>query len=600
MDETTQETTPLPRILITDDESSIRDVLTEAMKMGEQCEVLTASDGVEAQQMLREEDIDLVVTDLAMPRMDGLELMQWALENEPGPVWLILSGQGTFHDAVRAVHLGAFDFITKPIVSMDSFLVTVRNALQQKRLIREREKLLRDIEERNVRLAQQVAQLQQACSLLRRQTKIIQEDMRRAELIQRALLPREVPEIENISVDTIYRPSQNVGGDLYDVVRLNDRLAVAYVADAAGHGVAAAMLAVLFKHRIPMTFDQPPAPSDPSFVLEAVNRCLVDECRAPGLFVTAAYCLIDTETQSMKFASAGHPPPLLMHADGRVTKLEHTGPALGLHRDVTFGQLECTLDPGDRLLLYTDGLVQSTEDSKPMDIDELAEMFTDRSQLGPDLLQQALEASANRQKESQEDDITMVLLATTEDPSVIDNGEPSPATQTVETPRKPTGSSAMLAGRDDGGAYISLIGRANWTSCPPFHDTCLTQLQENRPLTLDLTVCSYMDSTFLGTVQELVDKADELGVPLQIQGVRSEIRAMFEELGMSQVLSHIRRDSEPLPDQMEPIVVQDGATDELANEMRILQAHEALADLSEDNRKEFGALVGRMREELSR
>jgi sigma-B regulation protein RsbU (phosphoserine phosphatase) len=586
------------RILIADDEPSILDVLTEAMKMGERCEVLTASDGVEAQDILREEDIDLVVTDVAMPAMDGLELMQWALENEPGPVWLILSGQGTFRDAVRAVHLGAFDFITKPIVSMDSFLVTVRNALQQKRLTSERERLLRDIEERNVRLAQQVSQLQQACGLLRRQTKIIQEDMRRAELIQRALLPREVPELEGVSVDTIYRPSQTVGGDLYDVVRLDDRLAVAYVADAAGHGVAAAMLAVLFKHRIPMTFGQPPAPSDPSFVLEAVNRCLVDECRAPGLFVTAAYCLIDTETRVMKFASAGHPPPLLMHPNGEFTRLEHTGPALGLHREVTFGQLEVTLEAGDRLLLYTDGLVQGTDENRPMETDELAGMLADRSQLGPDLLHNALDASANRQQQEQDDDITMVLLTTSEEPSVIDNGEPSPPAKAVQTPHRSGGSSAMLAGRDDGGAYVSLIGRANWTSCPPFHDTCLTQLQEGRPLTLDLTVCSYMDSTFLGTVQELADKAEQMDVPLQIQGVRSEIRSMFEELGMDQVLRRIRTDSAELPDQMEPIVVQETSADELANEMRILHAHEALAELSEENRREFGALVGRMREEL--
>jgi anti-anti-sigma regulatory factor len=399
-------------------------------------------------------------------------------------------------------------------------------------------------------------------------------------------------------VDTIYRPSQNVGGDLYDVVRLDERWTVAYVADAAGHGVAAAMLAVLFKHRIPLTFGQPPEISDPSFVLEAVNRCLVDECRAPGLFVTAAYCLIDTETRSMKFASAGHPAPLLMHPDGSFTRLDHTGPALGLHRDVTYGQLECTLQPGDRLLLYTDGLVQSTEQSSSMDTDELAGMFADRSRMGPDLLQEALDASANRQKESQEDDITMVLLATTEEPSVIDNGEPSPAGTVVRAPEKPSGSSAMLAGRDEAGAYVTLIGRANWTSCPPFHDACLTQLRENRPLTLDLTVCSYMDSTFLGTIQELVAKADEMDVPMQIQGVRSEIREMFEELGMSEVLRHVRSESAPLPEAMEPILVQDAPPEELASEMRILHAHEALAELSEDNRREFGALVGRMREEL--
>ncbi|MFP4052571.1 MAG: SpoIIE family protein phosphatase [Phycisphaerae bacterium] len=591
---------PAPTILIVDDEEAIRTLLCHALQMLDSYRLLEAADGQEAQKVLRSNEVDLVITDLAMPELDGLALMQWAHEQCPGPVWLILSGQGTFKDAVRAVHLGAFDFVTKPIVSMDSFLVTVRNALQQKQLVRERERLLRDIEERNVRLAQQVTQLKQACGLLRKQAKVIHEDMRRAELIQRALLPRQVPEIEELSLETIYRPSQNVGGDLYDIVRLGEHHVVVYVADAAGHGVAAAMLAVLFKHRIPLTCGQPPAPTDPSVVLESVNRCLVDECRGPGLFVTAAYCLLNTETGELRFASAGHPAPLLVHGDGEVIRLEHTGPALGLSRSASFDQREVEMRPDDRLLLYTDGLVESSTGDSPMDLRELAGVLSDRSRRGMDVLHAVMEASRSHRGDVQEDDITMVLLATTGEPSAIDNGEPVAESRSKRPIPRPRANSALLMGSDDDGTFVSLIGRANWTSCPAFHDVCLAEIRLQHPLTLDLTVCSYLDSTFLGTIQELVERADRQDVSIRLQGVRSEVRHLFEELGMEGVLSHLQPDSRPLPDQMEPLAVPEPSGEELLDsELRILNAHEALASLSEENRREFGTLIDRLRQELS-
>ena len=276
------------RILVVDDEEGVRTFLKRALDSVHGYEVSAADSGLAAKELLQQRPFDVVVTDLLMPGMSGLELMQWAHQTCPGPTWIILSGRGTFDNAVRAVQLGAFDFITKPLPVIDSLLISVRNALSQQRMSAEREHLHQTIEQNNVRLRKQVDHLKQACRLLFDQAETIGEDLRKAELIQRAMLPSKPPEIRDFTVNTVYRPCRNVGGDLYDVVRLDDDHLVVYVADAAGHGVSAAMLAVLFKHRLPLTQGQPPTPTSPAEVLNVVNRCLLAECGRPGLFITAA------------------------------------------------------------------------------------------------------------------------------------------------------------------------------------------------------------------------------------------------------------------------------------------------------------------------
>jgi serine phosphatase RsbU (regulator of sigma subunit)/anti-anti-sigma regulatory factor len=584
----------IPNILIVDDEEPIRAMLHCALEMSDEYVVHEAADGIEALDYLDRENIDLVITDLAMPRLGGLELMQKAREVYPRVSWLILSGRGTFDDAVRAVHLGAFDFVTKPLVAIDSFLVTVRNVLRQRHLEEERIGLLGQIEQRNRRLAEQVVKLQQACTLLRKQAGMIQEDLRRAELIQRALLPREVPRVDGVSIDTIYRPSQNVGGDLYDVVRLDERHLVAYVADAAGHGVSAAMLAVLFKHRIPLTCDWPPRPTEPRRVLASVNDCITEECKAPGLFVTAAYCLIDTHTCEAQFSSAGHPAPVLIRSDGAAIHLSHTGPALGLRKDGSFEQTRFTLQPGDRLLMYTDGLLDAAG-RNALSLQGIDEILARSDRRGQELLQDLLAASLAEETTAR-DDVTLLLLATDGAPSELDHGSPSRAEQMPPVGR-PT-DSTILRGRVEDRGVLAVRGRGDWLISAAFHEEALNELGVDEELLLDFTGCEYLDSTFLGTVQEIVEKADALEKRVTLQNVARPVRELFEELGMRHVLDRVVETPDALPEPMVPVDASPAGTGESENGFRMLQAHQALASLNEDNQKDFSKLIGQLREEI--
>ena len=126
-----------------------------------------------------------------------------------------------------------------------------------------------------------------------------------AEVIQRALLPPIPPSLPGYSVTALYRPGRNVGGDLYDACTLDARHAAFVIADAAGHGVAAAMLSVLFKHWLRMVDDETNEPLSPRAVLENLNPRLLTDVTSSGLFVTAVYALLELDTGRLRLASAG-------------------------------------------------------------------------------------------------------------------------------------------------------------------------------------------------------------------------------------------------------------------------------------------------------
>lgn len=586
-----------PRILVVDDNDAVRDLLVTVLKGAADYEVFEARDGAEAKALIESTPLDLVVTDLTMPTLTGLELMQWGHAHDPDLAWIILTGHGTFDNAVRAVQLGAFDFITKPLTTMNPMLISVRNALRSQRLGAEQKRLLRDIEEGNARLRQKVSRLKEACRILCEQAGVIESDLRRAELIQRALLPRRAPTVDGLAVDAVYRPSLNVGGDLYDVAAIGAGTGVvaAYLADAAGHGVSAAMLAVLFKHRLAM-MDHDYHAHAPGEALALLNTALQDECSAPGLFVTAAYCLLDTRAGEITIASAGHPPLILRRADGRTEMIYHTGPALGLTGEARFAQKRLPFSAGDRLLMYTDGLCQAPEMGDALTSDEIAARLAGATGSGQRVLHDLLDdAQRRRGRPEQEDDITLLMLSAGGDESCLDNGQPEPlpaGQATVSTPR-----AEVLIGRSDGGDAVSISGLAGWTHCAAFHDACEVGLSAGRDLTLDLTRCRHLDSTFLGTIQDVVDHAADYGATVRIQGVLPTVFALFEELGMSRVIEAIATKMTPLPGTMTPL--QTTGQTGLRNHAQILKAHRALASLSETNRQEFITLIEGLEQELA-
>ncbi|MFC4561910.1 SpoIIE family protein phosphatase [Nocardiopsis mangrovi] len=214
-----------------------------------------------------------------------------------------------------------------------------------------------------------------------------------AQSLQAGLLPRTLPRLPGMHVVARYRPvgrGMGVGGDFYDLIRIDDATASAAIGDVQGHDVAAAALMGQVRTAV---HAHATAGASPSEVLARTNRLLAD--LDPGLFTSCVYASLDLSRRRVRLASAGHPPPLLRHPDGRAEILRvPPGLLLGIYPDAEYSTTEIDLKPGALLALYTDGLVEapgidideSTAEiaghlagSDPSDLDAVADQLIERA-----------------------------------------------------------------------------------------------------------------------------------------------------------------------------------------------------------------------------
>jgi sigma-B regulation protein RsbU (phosphoserine phosphatase) len=231
-----------------------------------------------------------------------------------------------------------------------------------------------------------------------------------ARRVQMALLPSELPQSTNFSIGTRYVPMERVGGDFFDVVDLDDGDKIGIlVADVCGHGIAAALVTAITKISFRNVCFKT---TDPAEVLHEMNRALCANLQDG--FVTAFYCIYEPGTQTLRHASGGH-PPLLVHrrAASEILELEPQATFLGVFDDVEFNSESITLQAGDRVLLYTDGILEGQNTAEEQFGDE---RFYDiirshsESDLEP-LLDDVLSTFHSfQEKTDPDDDITLVGL----------------------------------------------------------------------------------------------------------------------------------------------------------------------------------------------
>lgn len=565
-------------LLVVDDEPMVRRLVVSAVAELDPEKVIEAEDGLHAQDVLRREPVDVVITDVKMPRMDGLELLHWGHERYPAAKWIVLSGLETFEAAVEALKSGAFDYLAKP-PERNRVQVAVRNALDQIQLEAVRERLYTELEQKNARLAEQLEQLAGLCRMLEDQADVIDSDLERAAVIQHALLPQTPPRLDGWSLNTLYRPGTKVGGDFYDVVHLGVRYFGVIVADATGQGVAAAMLSVLLKHGL--RFRDVEGVRSPAKVLTSANRLMCDGISAPGAFVTAAYALVDRRSGKVRIASAGHPPCIHLGPNGTTKPLRRTGPALGLSADASYDEVTVDLAEGDRLLLYTNGLLN--REALETLITRIAENPDDNRPLR-DLYG---EASSNAKEDR--DDGTLVLIERGDRPSQFDNEiiedrEPAEATRRAVP--------LLTSGTNEDRAFMQITGEATWMRSAIFYDTANELLSEYPNLSIDLSDCEYLDSTFLGTIHEIVTTHPDR---VCLQRVPDNVVDLFDELSMRAVMDRTNINVVPLPTRMEPLK---RAIKEEQEDQRLLKAHEVLAMLSDENEEQFRGVIAALRADV--
>jgi phosphoserine phosphatase RsbU/P len=564
------------RLLIVDDEKAVLQAHARTLS---EYDPLRAEDGIAARAILTRTDVDVVLCDLSMPRLGGLDLMRWAKDHCPRPLWIVVSAQDTFDAATQALKLGAFDFLCKPMLPIQ-LRTAVANAIRHQHLLGERASLARGLAENNLRLAESLRELETAYGVLRDQQWMLDQDIRRAGRIMRALLPPVLPKLEGMQLSVGYRPSHIIGGDLYGAAMRDDHHLAIYVADAAGHGVSAALLAVLFKQRLRL-FEAGSGPQTPAALLAELNRGLFDECRASGLFVTVIFALIDTAECTATIASAGHPPALWFRSTLATEHLEKTGPALGLVHDATFKEHRVSLADGDRLFFFTDGLTGALPAGGPgldATLGTIGAEEKDGGRAINDLL------NLTERSGTCDDDVTLLLLTASRGASSIDADRET--TLTV-----PQTECVLRVGVTEGTTWIAARGHVIWKAGPALREACLKALEGDHNAVVDLGACTMLDSTVLGTLHELVART-EPSQCFRIQNVSDDLRRLFVELAMAKVLSCVVEGPQPLPAQMTDVPVNGDAK---AHAL-VLRAHELLAELSPRNAEEFAPVIDALRQ----
>ncbi len=232
----------------------------------------------------------------------------------------------------------------------------------------------------------------------------VDSELATARRIQTSILPHALPELRGLRLAASYRPVTAVAGDFYDFLPLDERRVTVLVADVSGHGVPAALIASMLKVAFAL---QATHAIDPAAILAALN-CILNGM-LDGQFVTAICAHIDLDTHAITYAGAGHPPAILVRrASGDVLELSENGLFLGPFRNVSYANALAPFDPGDRLLLYTDGIIEATfSDGEPFGLARLREFAAAHVSSQPAAFANALMNTVSIHE--QEDDLTIVV-----------------------------------------------------------------------------------------------------------------------------------------------------------------------------------------------
>ena len=341
-----------PKILVVDDEPDLEHLVRQRMRReirSGQYSFMFAQNGVEALEVLSEEqDIDMVLTDINMPRMDGLTLLEQIPKVDPNIRSVIVSAYGDMKNIRTAMNRGAFDFITKPI-DFEDMKVTIQRTLHHLELWR--------------------GALESRYKLV-----ALQNELSVANKMQQSILPTSFPTGRGFEIFGSMKPARDVGGDFFDVLSLEDGRIGLVVADVSDKGVPAALFMMSSRTLLKGAAIGLDAPGK---VLSEVNQLLQEENDA-AMFVTVFYAAFDPKNGELTYANGGHNTPLVVHADGSSTVIPPTGGiALGVVPDFTYEESSMTLQPGDRVVLYTDGVTEAENDhSDQFGLERLCEVFT--------------------------------------------------------------------------------------------------------------------------------------------------------------------------------------------------------------------------------
>jgi serine phosphatase RsbU (regulator of sigma subunit) len=237
----------------------------------------------------------------------------------------------------------------------------------------------------------------------------LRHELELANEVQHRLLPRDPPELDRYDIFDYYRPADQIGGDYFDYVQLNDGRLAILIADVVGHGVAAALLMAKFSADARFALASTAGPGQALTLLNrSISHLQLDR------FITLLVVMLDLKNSTLTIVNAGHPPPMIRHAAGNVTQLDsqQSGLPIGVYEDTEYSEVPLSLAAGESLILYTDGITEGVDaEERPVGMKGLQEIIEscpsgDPQQLGQHIVRLVRQRIGDRQ----EDDICLVCL----------------------------------------------------------------------------------------------------------------------------------------------------------------------------------------------
>jgi sigma-B regulation protein RsbU (phosphoserine phosphatase) len=307
---------------------------------------------------------------------EGLDLVTQIHRLDPSLPIVVMTAWSNVELAVDAMRRGACDFLEKPWVNRQ-VLASVRSHIER----------------------------QQG---LRRKQQRWDEELDEAVRIQRRLLPGRLPQLPGCQVAGSSRPASFVGGDYFDVVLADGKLALC-VADVAGKGLPAALLMANLQAALKPQMLQG---TNPAELCRQLNH-VIQHATLAGKFISSFHALYQPESRRLAYCNAGHLPPMLIHRDGTYERLANGGAVLGYFRDWNYQQHEVFLEPGSRLLLFSDGITEACNPSgEEFGEERLVCLATENRTLGARELQHEILAALMAHCDGQpQDDATLLVIA---------------------------------------------------------------------------------------------------------------------------------------------------------------------------------------------
>lgn len=337
----------MAKILVIDDENTILQNIKFLLEIDSN-EVITASSSEEGLRIFKDSynSIDVVITDMKMPKLSGMEVLREIKRIMPQMGVIILTGHGDLENAILAMKEGAFEYLRKPVTAQD-LSIAISNAINRKNLLMENEKITQELlEHRNY----------------------LQGLHDSAAKILLNMLPKNLPHVEGFNFAVGYKSCDDVGGDMYDVCDIGDYICF-YVFDVSSHGILAAVISTIIKsflQNIEYNYRQGINKRRFPEIVMDLNLELLSNT-AQNVFASLFLGFIDKSSKVLYTVSAGHITQYIVKDSGFIP-LESTGPILGVFEDSTYTCTVNPLEPGDKVLLFTDGIVEASPNSD----DELA------------------------------------------------------------------------------------------------------------------------------------------------------------------------------------------------------------------------------------